>query len=492
VFLAKENMIKPKVVVTSVHDDVSAVQDAPNSVEGVGALRGFRADLRGCLTRRGDGLFEVMDAMLCAQGPVRSPVELSMEPEFRRGHGSVYDALAHGRIDTARLRRLLTGVVTPSRPGQPLMFAVDTTPLARPDAEYADQRVMVQLRRKGGDVYLPGWHYSLMVGLHWGSCSWVDPVQARRIRPSEDPTALTLTQVNDLLADLAATAAYKEGDPPPLVIFDAGYDATALAHELSNKPVQILVRLNTRRVFYTDPAPRQPGTRGPARRHGQKLSLTEPANGPAPDRDLTATSPRYGTVQIRAWHNMHQELGREGHWAHWPPDTPLPIVRGTVIQVSVEHLPDGRTPPKDLWLFHAGPCTPDLDLLWKAYLRRFDQEHFHRFLKVHLGLGAAHLTSAAATDRWVQLTLAAYAQLRQASTLVHDLRRPWHPKPQPGTVLTPYRTRLGFRRLRAQLGTPTHPAKFSRPGPGRPKGSTNRPKAKQPPYRKTPTTTPTP
>jgi len=34
--------------------------------------------------------------MLCAQGPVRSPVELSVEPEFRRGHGSVCDALAQG------------------------------------------------------------------------------------------------------------------------------------------------------------------------------------------------------------------------------------------------------------------------------------------------------------------------------------------------------------------------------------------------------------
>ncbi|MFB4285973.1 hypothetical protein ACBJ59_62755, partial [Nonomuraea sp. MTCD27] len=41
-----------------------------------------------------------------------------------------------------------------------------------------------------------------------------------------------------------------------------------------------------------------------------------------------------------------------------------------------------RKPAKDLWLWHAGPIEVDaalLDLLWKAYLRRFDQEHFHRF-----------------------------------------------------------------------------------------------------------------
>jgi hypothetical protein len=468
----------------SVHDDVPGVQDGPH-VAGVGVLRRFREELRGCFAQRGDALFEVMDAMLCAQGPVRSAVELSVEPEFRRGHGSVYDALARGKIDTAGLRRVLVGSVAAPRPGEPLLFAMDTTPLARPDAEYADERVMVQVRGKGGDVYLPGWHYSLLVGLQWGNSSWVDPVQARRIRPSEDPTEVTITQVTDLLADLAATDKDNPAHPPPLVVFDAGYDPTALAYELAERPVQILVRLNSRRVFYTDPAPRPPGSRGAPRRHGQKLSLADPTHGPAPDQELTATSPRYGTVRVRAWHTMHQELGRDGHWTHWPADTRLPIVRGTVIQVSVEHLPDGRTPPKDLWLFHAGPIPADLDLLWKAYLRRFDQEHFHRFAKVHLGLGAAHLTSAAATDRWVHLTMAAYAQLRHASTLVHDLRRPWHPKPEPGTVLTPYRTRLGFRRLRTQLGSPTHPPKNSRPGPGRPKGSTNRPKAKQPPHRKT-------
>ena len=50
--------------------------------------------------------------------------------------------------------------------------------------------------------------------------------------------------------------------------------------------------------------------------------------------------------------------------------------------------------------------------------------------------------------------MAACTQLRLASVLVGDLRRPWHKRPEPGQVLSPYRVRLGFRRLRAQLGTP--------------------------------------
>jgi hypothetical protein len=79
---------------------------------------------------------------------------------------------------------------------------------------------------------------------------------------------------------------------------------------------------------------------------------------------------------------------------------------------------------------------------------------------------------------------AAFTQLRLASALTDDLRRPWHKKPEPGQVLSPYRVRLGFRRLRAHLGTPARTAKTTRPGPGRPRGSKNRPKTRQPVHRK--------
>ncbi|WP_373304904.1 hypothetical protein [Streptomyces noursei] len=64
-------------------------------------------------------MFELADAMLCAQGPVRSPVELSLEPEFRRRHGSVYGALAHGRISGSRLRHLLISLSAQPRAGEP-------------------------------------------------------------------------------------------------------------------------------------------------------------------------------------------------------------------------------------------------------------------------------------------------------------------------------------------------------------------------------------
>jgi hypothetical protein len=47
-----------------------------------------------CLTARSDALFELADAVLRGDGPVRSPTELSPVGEHRRGHGRLYTALA--------------------------------------------------------------------------------------------------------------------------------------------------------------------------------------------------------------------------------------------------------------------------------------------------------------------------------------------------------------------------------------------------------------
>ncbi|MDT0616837.1 transposase, partial [Streptomyces sp. DSM 40712] len=48
----------------------------------------FRDELYECLTVRGDELFELTDALLCADGPVRAPVDLTLVAEHRRGHGA--------------------------------------------------------------------------------------------------------------------------------------------------------------------------------------------------------------------------------------------------------------------------------------------------------------------------------------------------------------------------------------------------------------------
>ena len=99
-------------------------------------LDAFRTELHACYTRRADALFELGDALLCAQA-VPSLPHLSLEPVCRRGWGSAYDALASGRVEVERLRDLLAGCLPDA---DPLVFAVDVTTWPRCDAECSPER----------------------------------------------------------------------------------------------------------------------------------------------------------------------------------------------------------------------------------------------------------------------------------------------------------------------------------------------------------------
>jgi len=65
-----------------------------------------------------------------------------------------------------------------------------------------------------------------------------------------------------------------------------------------------------------------------------------------------------------------------------------------------------------------------IDLLWQAFLRRFDIEHTFRLFKQTLGWACPKVRTAEQADRWGWLVVAAYTQLRLARRLTADLRRP--------------------------------------------------------------------
>jgi hypothetical protein len=58
-------------------------------------LSHFRIEFCNCLCTRADALFELTDAVLCADCPVTSLAELTLTAEHRRGHGAMYGAVNH-------------------------------------------------------------------------------------------------------------------------------------------------------------------------------------------------------------------------------------------------------------------------------------------------------------------------------------------------------------------------------------------------------------
>ena len=119
----------------------------------------FRAEFYECLTARRDEMFELADALLCADGPVTSPVDLTMVPEHRRGHGALYGVLNRGRIDIERLRTLLAGLPLPRFEGGRLVLAVDVSPWLRSDAPCSADRLFYHVygRAKSASQFIPGW-----------------------------------------------------------------------------------------------------------------------------------------------------------------------------------------------------------------------------------------------------------------------------------------------------------------------------------------------
>lgn len=455
------------------------VEDSAGSDWVRGLLAGFRREVYGSLTRRGDALFGLGDAVLCGPGRVTDLARLSLVPEFGRGHGALYDAVNAGRVEIGRLRRAVAGVPLPAWPDGRIRLAVDVSCWLRPEAETSPERAFCHVagRGKNAGTRTPGWPYSFVAALGPGASSWTVLLDAVRLGPADDDGAVTAGQVREVVARLMEAGHWAQGDPDIVVVLDAGYNVTRLAWLLRDLPVLPAARVRSNRVFHRPPPARAPGTDGRRLKHGPPLRCDDPGTWHDPALTQNAGRPGVlGDVQVTAWHRMHAMVGRRtGGFEDWPDGQDLPVIEGTLIRLSAP----GRAGP--MWLWAGTPDAGDdlVRILWTSYLRRFDLEHAFRFLRQQLGWTRPVLRDPAAADRWTWLLLACCAQLWLARTLAAVTRLPWQP-PQPAAAMTPGRVRAGFRRARELTGTPARTAKPGRPGPGRPKGSKN--KRKPPTY----------
>jgi hypothetical protein len=444
-----------------------------NGSAPLASLQNFRSVFYGCLMQRADALFDLTDALLVA-GPIPSPAYLSLQPAHRRGWGSLYAALARGRLDSESLRTLLARY--PLAEGQ-RVYAVDTSVWSRCDAETSPERGYYYhpSRHSSGQPIVAGWSYQWITQLSFARDSWTAPMDVQRVHPSRDVNTVAAEQIKALLPRLPVDQA------TPLFVFDAGYDPIQLALDLGTTPVAVLIRLRKDRCFYADPDPATAASMGRPRRHGHKFVCKDPSTWLTPTAEHRTEDEQYGEVRVRAWTGLHaipQNHATKGSRG------PKPLIRGTLILVEVSRLPKRSHKRQALWLWWHGPRTPDLDLLWRAYVRRFDQEHTYRFCKQTLNWTVPRVRYPEQADRWTWLVVAAYTQLRLARSCVEDRRLPWERHLQPHT-LTPYRVRRGFSALLSVLGTPAKSPKLSGRSPGRPKGRRSGPALLYPALKKT-------
>ena len=166
------------------------------------ALQTFRRSFYECFHRRADALFELADAILCADGAAPSPAHLSLKASHRRGWGSLYAALDRGRIDDEALRKLLARLPLAGAQGEGPVYAVDASVWARCDAECSPERGFYYhpSRHSAGQPIVAGWAYQWIAQLGFARESWTAPVDVQRLRPAQDanevaPLSLSFIQL---------------------------------------------------------------------------------------------------------------------------------------------------------------------------------------------------------------------------------------------------------------------------------------------------------
>jgi hypothetical protein len=265
------------------------------TLDALHAFRSFRDSFYESLDRRADALFELTDALLCADA-VPSPVHLSLQASHRRGWGSLYAALWRGRIDAEALRDLLAcHPLALGDADEPPVYAVDVSVWARCDAETSPQRGFYYhpSRHSAGQPIVAGWAYQFVAQLGFVRESWTAPVDVVRVRPEQEANAIAAGQIEELLGRSSV------GDGVPLFVFDAGYDPVKLQRALEGSPCQIVVRLRAGRRFYGDPGLCDPPAHiGRPRRHGPKMKCNDPSTWPEPSAEHVCEDDGHGTVRV--------------------------------------------------------------------------------------------------------------------------------------------------------------------------------------------------
>jgi hypothetical protein len=124
-------------------------------------------------------------------------------------------------------------------------------------------------------------------------------LDAIRLGPADDATAVTAAQLRDVFTRLLRAGQWKPGDPDILIVVDTGYDVTRLAYVLADLPVELVGRLRSDRVMLRDAGPRRSTPRGgQPRKHGGVLTFAKPESWHTPDQATTCDTTRYGTAEV--------------------------------------------------------------------------------------------------------------------------------------------------------------------------------------------------
>ncbi len=251
-----------------------------------------------CFTRRRDAQFELLDALLLKDHITSFPM-LSCSTAFTRRWHSAYAALEKGQQDTTWMRNYLakqapeTGIQ---------FFSLDCTAWARPEAyTLPDRKYVYQPSRTNqGSVVVIGHAYSLLDWVPEQNSSWSLSVDVERVSSKKTDLEVGVGQVKRLCR---ARGSREHG--LDIVAADAKYGNHHFLYAPKDHPCGKVGRLRRDRVLYRPAPERKPGKRGRPRKHGPRFAFKEPETWGEPDEFEALQHPRWGSVEIRRWDDLH-------------------------------------------------------------------------------------------------------------------------------------------------------------------------------------------
>ena len=418
-------------------------------------LKQFRQSAYTLLGNGKDAIFDLMDAVLTSPR-VNSFVELSLSPVFRREWSSLYAGLRQNRPSRGKLLKLYSQQIpTQIRP----LLAGDHTEWSRPEAVTLKDRTLEHQATPiaGNKPITVGQGFSTIAWIPEAKGSWALPLKHERITSFETPLSRAAFQLKQVCQQLSVR---------PIAVFDSEYGNATFVKQTAGIQVDLLLRLRSNLCLWG--APPSYSGKGRPKVHGAKFALADASTWGTPTTTLKLEDPKLGPVEIQHWGELHFRAAALHE---------VQVLRIQVMGESCHH-----RCPKPMWLAWLGAEMPELEQVWRCYLRRFAVDHWNRFAKQRLHWTQPHFSTTALAERWSELMPLLSWQLWLARESVIDHPLPWQ-KLQ--TKLTPGRVAQGFARLLAAIGTPACDPKPRGKSPGWPKGHTRPKRTRYPVVKKT-------
>jgi len=182
--------------------------------------------------------------------------------------------------------------------------------------------------------------------------------------------------------------------------------------------------------------------RGRPRVHGHKFKLNDSETWTDSAQTIDINDSKLGLLKIRVWHDLPERS----------------CAKHPMSLVLVERLKEDSSArvAKPLWLAWVGEQMPELDTVWRLYLRRFAVDHWYRFLKQRLHWTLPKIQSPKQCERWSDLMPIITWELWLARDIVSDNPLPWQ---KSIAQLTPGRVAQSMGGVLMRIDTPAKPPK---------------------------------